>query len=386
MKNRWTVLALLFAVRSVMAFQYQSTAAVSPLLMERYGVDLADIGLLIGLYLAPGIVLALPGGKLGALIGDKRCVLIGLALMTSGGTMMTLAETWDWQVAGRAIAGIGGVLLNVVMSKMVTDWFAGREIATAMAIFVNSWPLGIALALLVLAPIALATGLTAVFALCTGLVALGFVALWRCYQEPGTLADTSRDVPSGPVTVAVIASGFAWSFYNSAFAMVFGFGPLMLVQSGWTLSEAGSVVSLALWLVTLSVPAGGFIADYVRRPLTTIIIGCLVFACLMFAVTREGHTLALFAAIGLVGGIPAGAIMSLPSRVLDAPTRAVGMGIFFTVFYIGMVAGPYIGGLLATRLGHAAATFDLGALLLLLTGPCIWLFTRWAKTPAPAAR
>jgi len=385
MKNRWTVLALLFAVRTVMAFQYQSTAAVSPLLMQRYGVNFADIGLLIGLYLAPGIVLALPGGKLGALIGDKRCVLIGLALMTTGGTM-TLAETWDWQVAGRAIAGIGGVLLNVVMSKMVTDWFVGREIATAMAIFVNSWPLGIALALLVLAPIALATGLTTVFALCTGLVALGFVAIWGCYQEPGTLADTSRDVPGWPAIVAVIAAGFAWSFYNAAFAMVFGFGPSMLVQSGWTLPEAGSLVSLALWLVTLSVPVGGFIADYVRRPLTTIIIGCSLFACLMFAVTREGHTLALFAAIGLVGGIPAGAITSLPSRVLDAPTRAVGMGIYFTVFYIGMVAGPYIGGLLATRLGHAAATFDLGALLLLLTGACIWLFARWAKTSAPAAR
>jgi len=65
MKNRWTVLALLFAVRTVMAFQYQSTAAVSPLLMQRYGVNFADIGLLIGLYLAPGIVLALPGANSG---------------------------------------------------------------------------------------------------------------------------------------------------------------------------------------------------------------------------------------------------------------------------------------------------------------------------------
>jgi predicted MFS family arabinose efflux permease len=61
------------------------------------------------------------------------------------------------------------------------------------------------------------------------------------------------------------------------------------------------------------------------------------------------------------------------------------MGIYFTVFYIGMVAGPYIGGRLATRLGHAAATFDLGALLL-LAGACIWLFARWAKTAALAAR
>ena len=42
------------------------------------------------------------------------------------------------------------MLLNVLMSKMVTDWFAGKEIGTAMAVFLNSWPLGIALALLAL--------------------------------------------------------------------------------------------------------------------------------------------------------------------------------------------------------------------------------------------
>jgi hypothetical protein len=32
------------------------------------------------------------------------------------------------------LAGTGGVLLNVLMSKMVTDWFAGKEIATSMAV------------------------------------------------------------------------------------------------------------------------------------------------------------------------------------------------------------------------------------------------------------
>ena len=38
--------------------------------------------------------------------------------------------------AGRGVAGIGGVLLKLLMSKMVTNRSAGREIATAMAIFI----------------------------------------------------------------------------------------------------------------------------------------------------------------------------------------------------------------------------------------------------------
>jgi len=40
----------------------QAVAALSPFFMEAYKIGIADIGLLIGLYLATGIFLALPGG------------------------------------------------------------------------------------------------------------------------------------------------------------------------------------------------------------------------------------------------------------------------------------------------------------------------------------
>ena len=145
--ERWLILAVLFLARTAMAFQFQSVAAISPVVMNQFGVGLTDIGLLISLYLAPGIVVALPGGEIGRRYGDKSAVLLGLALMICGGLMMVFASIWPCQLAGRLLAGVGGVLLNVLMSKMVADWFAGKEIATAMAIFVNSWPVGIALAL-----------------------------------------------------------------------------------------------------------------------------------------------------------------------------------------------------------------------------------------------
>src|SRR6202041_4078552 len=82
--NRWTILAVLFVVRLTMAFQFQSVAAVAPLLGNAFGVGLADIGVLIGLYFAPGVVLALPGGAIGKRFGDKTTVLGALLLMLAG--------------------------------------------------------------------------------------------------------------------------------------------------------------------------------------------------------------------------------------------------------------------------------------------------------------
>ena len=69
--NRWVVLALLFSVRISTGIQYQAVASLSPQLMSGFVLSIADIGLLIGLYHAPGTILAFPGGAIGT--WRRRC-------------------------------------------------------------------------------------------------------------------------------------------------------------------------------------------------------------------------------------------------------------------------------------------------------------------------
>src|SRR4030088_1192771 len=167
-----------------MAFQFQSVAAVAPLLGHEFGVGLADIGILIGLYFAPGVALALPGGAIGQRFGDKATVLAALLLMLGGSVTMAFAGTWGLQIFGRLVAGAGGVILSVQLTKMLTDWFAGKEIATAMAIFVNSWPAGIAVSLLTLPLIGVAYGVSAVYLAVAALIVCGIVLLGLAYRSP----------------------------------------------------------------------------------------------------------------------------------------------------------------------------------------------------------
>lgn len=68
--------------------------------------------------------------------------------------------------------------------------------------------------------------------------------------------------------------------------------------------------------------------------------------------------------------------MSLPARVLDQKMRPIGMGLFYTVFYAGMPAGPAIGGKLSTSVGSASAALDFGAAVLLACPAVLWLFRR----------
>ena len=136
--QRWRILDLLFLVRMTMAIQFQMVAALSPVIEDAFAVSLADVGILIGLYFAPGIFIAAPGGALGRYFGEKQVVLAGLGFMLIGGVMMTVSGDWSMQLLGRVLSGVGGVFLNVLLTKMVSDWFAGREISLAMAVFVNS--------------------------------------------------------------------------------------------------------------------------------------------------------------------------------------------------------------------------------------------------------
>ena len=380
MKQRWNVLILLFIVRLSMAFQFQSVAAMSPAIMKAYGVGLGDIGLLISLYLAPGMAFALPGGEIGRRFGDKRVVLFGLALMIAGGLLMAFAPAWHWQISGRIVAGIGGVMLNVLMSKMVTDWFAGKEIATAMAIFVNSWPAGIALCLFLLPAIVAEKGIATALLLTTAFCALGFVLLAALYRSPpdagsGTTV-AAASWPRAPAIRAMVAAGSIWGLFNAAVGMVFGFGTVLLVERGWGLAAAGSATSLVLWLISVSVPFGGILADRTGKHVEIMLIGFALFAVTLWWATRTAAVIPAFVVLGLVGGLSAGPIMSLPARVLSPPVRAVGMGIHFTLFYAFVVAAPILAGMLSSRIGTAQAAFDLGAFMLALCFPAYWAFNR----------
>jgi MFS family permease len=383
MTGRWSILALLFAVRTAMAFQFQSVAALAPMLRRDFAVDLTQVGLLIGLYLAPGIVLALPGGAIGKRYGDKSVVVAGLALMICGGLVMAFAHSWPLQIVGRLSAGTGGVLLNVLMSKMVTDWFADKEIATAMGIFVNSWPFGIALSLVVLPPVATGGGVSSAFLLTSALAMVGTGAIVLLYRAPPASPIAPPEAgakPSRTKMLAVIVAGLIWGLYNAGIGMIFSFGPSMLGERGWSVAAAGTATSVVLWLLSVSIPLGGFLADRSRRHNAVLIGGFLAFAAMLPIAARADAVLPAFVVLGLICGIPAGPIMSLPARVLSPDTRAVGIGVFYTLFYIIVVLGPWIGGYAASIAGNARITFDLGAVMLLGCCAAVWVFQQLADS------
>ena len=61
-RKRWAMLALLFATRVGLGFQFQTMGSVADPVAARLGLSGAETGTLIGLFLIPGLVLAIPAG------------------------------------------------------------------------------------------------------------------------------------------------------------------------------------------------------------------------------------------------------------------------------------------------------------------------------------
>jgi MFS family permease len=87
----------------------------------------------------------------------------------------------------------------------------------------------------------------------------------------------------------------------------------------------------------------------------TMVISFLTLALLIWAIPFTSAYLVIFITIGLVFGPAGGLIMALPAQVLKPENRAIGMGIFFTVYYLGMGIFPSIAGLSRDLSGNPVA-------------------------------
>ncbi len=357
-----------------MAMQYQAIGALSPVLTDRFGVGLAEIGVLIGLYVAPGLVFALPGSSIGQRFGERPVVATSLGLMGLGAVLMALTDRWDVFLAGHVMAGVGGVVINILLTKMVTDWFAGAEITTALAIFINSWPFGIAVALVLFPPLVGMFGLSAAFWLLAALSVSVALIVGLAYRAPTeeVSSNAAKAWPKGATLHAVLAAGLCWGTFNGGLAVMFGLGTAMMVGQGADPAGAARITSLILWTLAIAAPIGGIIADRTGRGREMIGFGVVVLAVLAPLSLSPSWTLAAFVGFGIFSGMVAGPIMGMPAKVLTPAERTAGMGVFFTVYYVIFVSAPALAGWLADATQSiasafwSAAGFELAALLALL--------------------
>ncbi|MGX9430425.1 MULTISPECIES: MFS transporter [Bradyrhizobium] len=381
MPRRWIVLAVLFAARAATGFQFQSVGSTTNVLMHDLALSYVQLGMLLGAYLLPGIVVAFPAGLIGQRVRETTLGLGGLALMVVSGVALSYCDSFAAALVARVIGGVGATIVILVATKMTTDWFAGREIVLAMSLLQMSWPFGAMVALPAQTYLAQSLGWPAVMASSAmlALIVLGaFALLPRSPVQAETAAAARTGLPVR-ILVPVLVAGVIWGAMNLACVLFFSYAPPLMVAHGSSPTGAASLVSLAIWFTIVAIPVGGYLVERSGRPVAAIIACGLVAALALALFVANIHPAIACLVFGVAIGPLSGAILSLPTRVLEPRDRSLGFGLFFTCFYLLMAIGPSAAGRLQDAWGNPAAALIAGAALLAAMAPLSLLFSLFSK-------
>lgn len=233
----------------------------------------------------------------------------GLLSLAAGGAIAAVAPGFGALALGRLVSGVGFVFSTIYMTKMVADWFAGKELSTAMSALVMSWPFGIAMGQIGHAAVAARWDWRAAFVVATLYCAAAAVMLFLLYRPPAE----ARAVPAaGPIglpraeLVLTLLAATAWGLFNGGYVVYLSFAPRVLMAGGYGATEAAAVISVASWVMIFSGTLCGDIVDRTGKREQTLIV-CTGVAVLTLLLLPQTHlALALSLLFGLIGVAPAG--------------------------------------------------------------------------------
>nr|WP_291036563.1 MFS transporter [Herbiconiux sp.] len=246
------MLALGVAAQAAGTFLVSTPAYLIPFLHVQQGMPLAEAGLLAA---APtfGMVLTLVAwGALADRFGERWVIAGGLALTALFALVAVPAAGWGYAALGILLLLGGGASasVNAASGRVVVGWFPRSRRGLAMGIRQMSQPLGVAVAALVVPPLAEQHGIGAPLAAVAVALAVLAVACAVGIADPPRPAKpgspNAKTTPTSTSSSAPTPTATSTSPYRrSPFLLRIHLASALLVVPQFTLSTFGLV-----WLIT----------------------------------------------------------------------------------------------------------------------------------------
>jgi len=207
------------------------------------------------------------------------------------------------------------------------------------------------------------------------------------YRQPAAVASQPRGFswPTKRECLLVVIAGAIWSAYTSGYSGYTSYVPSTLAARGESLAMIGLVLVIATWgNVPATMLGGGLVARFGGLRIFLIANAALVIGMAGTALT--GGAIGWAFLVGILGSIHPGVIMAVGTLSARPENRAVGMGLFYTVYYLGGTVGPMLCGYAADRIGGAEGGVLAAAAISAVTVPLFLLHRKLARHETMLAR
>lgn len=346
-----------------------------PLYAHQLGATRFEVGALYAVATISAAALSLPAGLLVDRFGARTLLVASIVIM--GGSLVatalttTVAPLFVWQMLGGLAAGIQQAALFSAVTESVSRSRLGRAMGWLTLSMQVGFFAGPSLAGLALGWVDLRTDI-ALTTLALALSVPGAVAASNSTQHSGhglsirrPLRALVKEAGFAQVTVGLIGVSLTWGTV-SAFLPVFGKEVLGLPSA-----QIGYLLALQAVVNGASRIPAGRIVDGVRERWRIVVVGGVMWSAATVAlahvtgfampalilVVATPFMAAAFVTVGVIFG-----------ELSSHSTRGVTMGMYGTVLFAGLSAGPLFFGPIVQNAGYAAGftACSMTAVVLLL--------------------
>jgi predicted MFS family arabinose efflux permease len=354
--------ALATATATALGYTYAAHGPVLPLITGDFGLSDVEAGLIsTALFLAATATMVV-FGDLADRFATKDAITFGILLALAGNAATALAPSYPALLGAKAVGGVGAAFGFLAGARYVQRRYGEARPHLGQGVYGAGYPLGSAMGLWGMPPLAVMWGWHGAFWATSVLMALVLAAwLWATpvtrLPRPGTMLDAARCRNCWWTTVQH-AAGFGLVFAAATWITTF-----LVREFALPLEASGPLGSILLVIAVIARPIGGYLVA--RERVRTVIVMraaqlTILVGIVLIALPGRPLLAALLGAIalGLGGGLPYSPVFitaaaSLPS----APSAAQG------ITAIGGLLGTLVG---APAMGYAIQTWGFSWAWLIL--------------------
>jgi MFS family permease len=333
-----------------------------PLYIQAKTNTLAYVGTVLSMYGLWQAILRLPLGVAADLLGKRKLfILLCFAFSAVGALWMSAASDVQGLILGRGITGLaaaGWVPLTVVFSSLFLPQEAvrasailsfinaiSRMSATSVTWLINDW----------------SGDYNAAFYAAAGLALVGLIIVIPLQEKFDSAVQITRESPAKGkdllgvmIRLNVIIPSLLGALNQYAiFASSFGFFPILAKQFGANNLVQSVISSVCLLMIMLGALATSRLVHRINATRLTFISFTLLGMGLLLGALAKGLEMLMMAQLltGLGSGIGYSVLMGLSIQRVDESERNTAMGVFQSLYGLGMFGGPWVSGILADMMG-----------------------------------
>ncbi|ACH40167.1 membrane protein, major facilitator superfamily [Citrifermentans bemidjiense Bem] len=342
---------------------------VLPLLASGIGASTTQIGLINAAFMLSAGLLAVPSGLISDKVGITPVLLAGLALMSAASLLIPLSGNWVALGAIYLVFGVGLAAFTPTMMSSVARIVPRSHVGRAYSWYTTAVYLAMTIGPAAGGWFGQRLGFRQVFLVSGVLIAVALIAV-LCFLPKDTHATHRTHGEGQHPPSSIFSNGRLMAALAGTLGGCFGFGmylsflPLHARAAGLSVDQIGIVFAAqALVNVLLRIPFG-HLSDRIDRGAMSGI--GLVVCAVALALTGASHTLAAMilgaCLLGAGMGTSFTALSSLVAIVMPAGQRGLGMGLYNSCVYLGMMLSSATMGVVIKRTGFATGFLAAGCI------------------------